>query len=121
MLSAFELYPRWVPLPEVGHIERRKSGLVGFARFLIWRCIVFAQICLNIETLDSKTRFNFKFVRVVSQSIHPKNSVHCTFPPEKLVHFFLLKGVKPSLKRTLIKFLKFDNSTHHSPALRHAR
>lgn len=100
------------------HIERRKSGLVGFARFLIWRCIVFAQICLNIETLDSKTRFNFKFVRVVSQSIHPKK-VHCTFPPEKLVHFFLLKGVKPSLKRTLRTLV--STTFHHYDMLAKTR
>ena len=73
------------------HIERRKSGLVGFARFLIWRCIVFAQICLNIETLDSKTRFNFKFVRVVSQSIHPQK-VHCTFSTRKVSTLFAIEG-----------------------------
>ena len=50
-----------------------------------------------MRTLDSSTRFGFKFFRIILKNGHP-GKLHSTFfPLKKLALLFLLKEVKPPL------------------------
>ena len=55
-----------------------------------------------------ETRFNFNLF-VYSQKIHTPESFIVLFSPEKSARFFLLKEVKPSSDRKMVKLLTFEN------------
>ena len=55
-----------------------------------------------------ETRFNFNFF-VYSQKIHTPESFIVLFSSEKSARFFLLKEVKPSPDRKMVKLPTFEN------------
>ena len=66
------------------------------------------------RSLDSMTRTPVKrdltssFFRVFSKNRHP-GKLYCRFSSEKSARYFLLKEVKPSPDRKMVKLLTFEN------------
>ena len=73
--------------------------------------------CLSIIH-GASTRFNLKFLRVFLKKKNTPESFNLLFSPKKLVRLFILKEVKPSPDRKMIKLL---TSVNLFPPLRHSR
>ena len=64
----------------------------------------------DVLTLTTSMRFDKKFYCVFSKNNIHSRKLHSTFDsPEKLALLFLLKEVKPSPNRKMIKLLTFNN------------
>lgn len=92
-----------------------KPRPVLFARFLVivWCGVVFAKQndteSRDLYRLENNYEYEIRLnvLRVLSKKEIPV-MLRCIFLPEKLVLSSLLKEVKPSTNRTLIKLLTFD-------------
>ena len=73
--------------------------------------------CLSIIH-GASTRFNLKFLRVFLKKKDTPESFNLLFSPKKSVRLFILKEVKPSPDRKMIKLL---TSVNLFPPLRHSR
>ena len=59
--------------------------------------------------MTTSTRFDLKFFCVLSENSHSR-ILHCTFfSPEKVALLLLLKEVKTSSDRKMLKLVIFDN------------
>ena len=67
---------------------------------------------------DTNTIFNLVFSRILKKQTCTPESFIVLFSLEKIALLSILKEVKPSLDRKMIKLLTFDNSF---PPLRHSR
>ena len=87
---------------------------IRVASWIIYTTLV--ELVLNRDLKDSKTRTTTKMrfdiqLFVYSQKNRYHGKLHCSlfFSPEKLTRWFLLKEVKPSPDRKMIKLLTFDS------------
>ena len=68
---------------------------------------------------DNEYEISLKtFARVLKKKKIPRKDSFYYFSPKQLVQLFILKEVKPSPDRKMIKLLQFDNMF---PPLRHSR
>ena len=69
------------------------------------------SVLMGFDLVGTSTsaRFELKILGVFSKNIHSGKFHFLFFTPKKLIRLFILKEVKPSSHRKMIKLLTFDN------------
>ena len=71
--------------------------------------------------MRTSTRFNLQFLRLFKKKDTAESFILIFFSPQKLVRLFILKEVKPSLDRKMIKFTHLVTCSRHYDILAKSR
>ena len=110
--TIFNTYPKLGLVLSIDDWQTPVKTKISVARWIIYTTLV--ELVLNRDLKDSKTRTTTKMrfdiqLFVYSQKNRYPGKRHCSlfFLPEKLTRWFLLKEVKPSPDRKIIKLITF--------------
>ena len=113
--TIFNTYPKLGLVLSIDDWQTPVKTKISVASWIIYTTLV--ELVLNRDLEESKTRTTTKMrfdiqLFVYSQKNRYPGKFHCSlfsFSPAKLTRWFLLKEVKPSPYREMIKLLTFDS------------